>query len=142
MSLNNEDIKQLIAILQRGLIDDSSNESSINNKPKKRRKKKVDKAEQSDTLENSDYGTSVIKTKKLSTGKFVNKFVSMPEANLHKEDSEFDKKVSKVPPTPRNRSFEYIKVRCRLCGKVEEVSPNLVESIDRYKCNKCCTMSG
>ena len=42
MSLNNEDIKQLIAILQRGLTNDEDTESNVVEKPKKKRNKAVD----------------------------------------------------------------------------------------------------
>jgi hypothetical protein len=137
MSLNNEDIKQLIAILQRGLTDDNNTETEPKDKPQKKRKKTVDTESKNDTIQDD----SVLKDKKVRKVA-INKFYEMPEFNLHKEDTAFDKKVKKFPPTPRNRSFNYVKVKCRLCGKEEDVSPSLVESIERYKCNKCCTMSG
>ena len=137
MSLNNEDIKQLIAILQRGLTNDEDTESNVVEKPKKKRNKAVDTKNKNGIIAEN----SVVDDKKIKKP-IKNKFYEMPEFNLHKEDSAFDKKVRRFPPTPRNRSFDYIKVKCRLCGKEEEVSPSLVESIERYKCNKCCTMSG
>lgn len=85
--------------------------------------------------------TSNKKTK--SQDKSVNKFNSMPEKNLHKDDSAIDKKLCIQPPVPRARRFSLIKVICRVCGKREEVSPGLlVDSPDRYKCNKCSTSAG
>jgi hypothetical protein len=66
----------------------------------------------------------------------------MPEFNMCKEDLEFDRKVKKPAPSARLRDCEPIKVRCRVCGKNEKVAPDLVESIERYKCNKCSTGAG
>jgi len=75
--------------------------------------------------------------------KSINKFNSMPEKNLHKDDTLIDKKLSTQPPVPRSRQFSLIKVVCRVCGKREEVSPGLIQdSVDRYKCNKCSTSAG
>jgi hypothetical protein len=85
----------------------------------------------------------VIKSKNLDRGsKRVNKFEQMAEFSMHKEDVEFDKKVARQPPVPRTRSFNAVKVRCRVCGKEESVNPGLIDSIDRYKCNKCSAMAG
>ena len=45
-----------------------------------------------------------------------NRFMSMPEMNMHKSDSIIDKKLNKFPPTPRLRDSSLIKVVCReLC---------------------------
>lgn len=114
MALDNDDIKQLIAILQKGLDDDSvvgqtkpSNKRST--KPKKKSK---------------------------------NLFDSMAEASMHKEDVEIDRKLRVQPITQRSRSYKPVTVRCRVCGREEKVNPSLVESIERYKCNKCSTSAG
>lgn len=73
----------------------------------------------------------------------VNKFDQMMEANLHKEDIEIDKKLAKYDPTPRVRRFQPLDVVCRVCGKRESVSPNLLsDSPDRYKCNNCSRGAG
>lgn len=133
MSLNNEDIKQLIAILQRGLINENKDHNTVN----KKTNKSVDTKQKKGIIPKSGGPDDKTINK---TG--VNKFCEMPEFHLHKEDSVFDKKVSKYPPVPRNRSFNYVKVKCRVCGKEEDISPSLVESKERYKCNKCCTGSG
>lgn len=117
MALDDDDIKQLIAILQKGLSND-------------------DKVEQ----------TSKRKTNKSSKIKNVvqktNKFEEMPEFRMHKDDSIVDKKLQKIPPVPRNRDYKPINIKCRICGKQENVNPSLVEYSDRYKCNKCSTSSG
>lgn len=108
MPLDNDDIKQLIAILQKGL-----------------------------TLENSEHAVEK-KTKPTSE----NKFDAMLEKNLHRDDIEFDKKVAIIPPVLRSREFKLITVKCRSCGKEDRVNSNAVDSIDRYKCNRCCTNPG
>ena len=72
-----------------------------------------------------------------------NKFLDMPEKDMHKADSAIDKKLSVHPPTPRNRKFAKIDVACRTCGKQEKVNHSIVpEQLDRYKCNKCSSSSG
>ena len=122
MGLDNDDIKALIAILQKGLVDDDS-KSSKTTKPNTKK--------------------SRFKNKKAGTDNSENKFCSMPEKDMHKEDVEFDRAVRKMPPTPRNRQFQTIEVVCRSCGKKEQVNPILVhDSVDRYKCNKCSVNAG
>ena len=116
MPLDNEDIKQLIAILQKGLSDVDDNIKSV---------KKTNKQ----------------KTKK-NRSVTVNKFDQMSEKNLHKDDIEFDKKVTKLPPVPRTRQFKPVPVKCRSCGKEELVNPAVIDSVERYKCNKCCGNPG
>lgn len=72
-----------------------------------------------------------------------NKFMDMPEMHMHKEDILLDKKLSVQPPVPRARPFTLIRVICRVCGKTEEVNPNLIhDGVDRYKCNKCSSSAG
>ena len=86
---------------------------------------------------------SAIKSKNLDTkSKRVNRFEDMAEFTMHKEDVEFDKKVAKQPPVPRTRRYIPVKVTCRVCGKAEAVNPALIDSVDRYKCNKCSAMAG
>jgi hypothetical protein len=120
MGLDNDDIKALIAILQKGLSDNDESESSITPKPKKK----------------------PVKPKTISKKKSLNKFEAMPEFNMCKSDSDFDRKVIRQPPTLRKEPFKYIDAQCRVCGKKESVAPDFIESIDRYKCNKCSTGAG
>jgi hypothetical protein len=120
MALNNDDIKALIAILQKGL---ESNDDQEDHTPQKPTKTKASKP--------------APKKKRA-----VNNFEKMAEFNMCKEDTEIDRKIKKPPPSIRNREFDYIKVQCRMCGKKEKVAPALVESIERYKCNKCSTGAG
>lgn len=123
MGLNNDDIKQLIAILQKGLSNDDAKDEEIEEvievkKPKPKTSTKTPKK------------------------KYINKFEKMPEFKMCKEDVEIDKKIRKPQPSERKAPFQYVKVRCRVCGKQEKVAPELVESNDRYKCNKCSTGAG
>jgi hypothetical protein len=123
MGLEKEDIMALIAILQKGLTDEDSDVEY--EEPKKQKK-------------------SGGRTKKSPEKKQkLNKFDSMPEKNMHKQDTIIDKKLwGDNKPTERTRSFQAISVRCRICGKTENVNPSLVDSTERYKCNKCATTSG
>jgi predicted transcriptional regulator of viral defense system len=115
MGLDKDDIKQLIAILQKGLSEDEPEDFPVEEiKPRPKIKKTISK----------------------------NKFDVMPEAKMHKEDTEIDRRLNVQPPTDRSRTYKTVRVRCRVCGKNEEVNPSLVESIERYKCNKCSTSSG
>jgi len=125
LNINNpEQIKQLINLLQQLLPN--------NNDPK---------TDEEHSEENTSIRTKSIRSDKRKSVK--NKFLDMPEKNMHKSDSTIDKKLCINPPTPRNRKFVPIEVKCRSCGKTEKVNPAIVpESVDRYKCNKCSSSSG
>lgn len=129
---NPEQIKQLIQMLQQ-LLPQENNITEAKPKKQKAKKRKVD-----------EFDNPNIKTKSPKrVHSNVNKFLEMPERNLHKEDSIIDKKLSKNPPTPRNRQFIPLDVVCRVCGKREQVNPAIIpESADRYKCNKCSSTAG
>lgn len=87
---------------------------------------------------------SPIRTRGSRRPQFIeNKFDSMAEKNLHKADIAIDKKLSKYGPTPRTRKFKTLKVKCRVCGKTEEVNPAvLTDTPERYKCNACARSAG
>jgi hypothetical protein len=132
MALNNDDIKQLIAILQRGLTSDSNEIPEEIEKPSQETKPIKTKSKN-------------IKTKKvkISEEDHGNVFESMPEKNMHRDDIEIDRKLSTYAPTTRARKFNTINVVCRVCGRKDEVSPSLVyEGASRYKCNKCARSPG
>ena len=129
MALNNDDIKQLIAILQRGLSDQDDQETEP----------QVEKVKKSNKNKNN------IKTKKtkISQDDSSNKFIELGFDKLHREDIAIDKVLRKGPPTPRRRKLSQTKVRCRVCGREETINASLLyESPDRYKCNKCCSSPG
>jgi len=85
----------------------------------------------------------VTKSRKSVKNDQQNKFLEMPEKNMYKSDSQIDKKLSIHPPTPRNRKFVLIDVRCRICGKQDRVNPALLpDSVERYKCNSCSASPG
>lgn len=98
--------------------------------------------EKTDTEQSSKIKTKTRSAKKQELSN--NKFLDMPERNMHKSDSAIDRKLSINPPTPRTRKFEPINVRCRVCGKSEKVSPRMLadSDTDRYKCNKCAAAAG
>ena len=119
MGLDKDDIKQLIAILQRGLSDDD--DEDVEDVAPKQTKQK---------------------TRKTKKTKRKNLFDSMAESRMHKDDVEIDKKLRVQLPTQRSRNYKPAEVKCRVCGRTEKVNPSLVESIERYKCNKCSTSAG
>jgi predicted RNA-binding Zn-ribbon protein involved in translation (DUF1610 family) len=115
MPLNNDDIKQLINILQRGLINDEpeiTNQDAVgtsDTKPTRQKKKMAKKTTDS-----------------------YNKFETMPEKNMNKHS-----------PTQRSREFNTIDVACRVCGRKETINSALAyDSGNRYKCNKCSRVPG
>jgi hypothetical protein len=119
-----EKLKQLISLLSSLLPEDETEEELVDSKKKK-----------SDPIKNN--------SRKLNTRSArENKFLDMPEANMHKEDCLIDKKLQKYPPSLRNRPVNFVKVKCRVCGKTEEISENVVDSTERYKCNNCSTSAG
>ena len=127
MSLKQEDIKQLIAILQRGLSEDEEDEHEIIEKKEKTISK------------------DIAKSKKLpkEKSKSINKFDTMMEKTMHKSDTKIDQLLSVYSPSIRTRDFDPVKVQCRVCQRVEEINPNLVfDSPSRYKCNKCSGAPG
>lgn len=132
MPLNNDDIKQLINILQKGLIGDDS----------------VTTDESSDTISkksNTKSASTRRQNKKVAkdTDGQYNKFESMPEKNMHKDDTKIDKMLAKYSPTQRTRGFSLIDVVCRVCGRRDSVNPALAcDAGDRYKCNKCSKIPG
>ena len=137
LAKNPEQIQQLISALQALLPKNTS---------------PTPQEESEDEDSNFDEPTEqftnkAIKTK--TTKKFMkrenssNKFLSMPERNMFKEDSKIDQLLNKHPPVERAREFSLVKATCRVCGKTEEINPALAgESTTRYKCNNCSTSAG
>lgn len=124
MGLKNEDIMAIISILQKGLENSEQNETE-------------------DVESNNTKIVDVGPIKK-RTKKSVNRFDKMSEKNMHKIDTEIDKKLwGENKPTDRSsRKYQPVSVKCRVCGKEEKVNPCLIDSVDRYKCNKCSGASG
>lgn len=124
LEYNPKQIEQLIQILQ-DLLPKEDKEND----------------QEPDEEEESKIKTKSIRSDKISKRK--NKFLDMPEKDMHKADVAIDKKLSNGQPTPRNRKFRPVDVICRTCGKKEKVNPAIVpEPKDRYKCNKCSTSTG
>lgn len=125
---NPDQVKSLIAILQ-GLLP-----------------KESETASESDSED--EFTNQAIKTKGLKNRKkqdpSKNKFLSMPEKDMHKDDVAIDRVLAQSSPVARTREYEPIKVKCRVCGKEDMVNPSIVYDLreGRYKCNKCSTSSG
>ena len=126
-----EKIQQLIDLLG-SLLPEEQDEKPKATKKKAAKKKAAKKK------------TVTRRNSKTKTQETTDKFLDMPEMNMHKEDGEIDKKLQKFPPMPRTRpAAENISVQCRICGKKETISQGLLfEGSNRYKCNKCSTQSG
>ena len=78
------------------------------------------------------------KTAVVAEGERHNLFLDMPEFNDHKEDVEIDKKLSRTPPTPRNRKTNLVQVVCMACNKPQTVAASLIPvDKSRYLCNDC-----
>lgn len=128
MGLDPEDIKQLIAILQKGLTDNDDQKASTSPQVKSNK---------------GDITTNKGGRRRRHQPEHINMFVDMPESKMHKDDAIIDQKLKKFPPTPRSRHATIVDVKCRVCGKEESVSSKILpESKDRYKCNKCATSGG
>lgn len=128
LAKNPEQVKGLITLLQALLATQETQTDGVEDQPKPTKKRSKNTTRQS---------------KKQQTQQRENKFLDMPEKNLHKEDTEIDRKLNKLPPTPRTRKFQNVKVTCRVCGKTETISPSyMTMERDRYKCNKCSGAAG
>lgn len=126
MSNNKETIQQIITLLS-SLIDDTETTEPNEKKSKKTPNNKVSR--QKRTNKHPESGST-------------NKFLSMREMHMFKEDVEIDRKLKVMDPCPRTRSYSTIGVRCRVCGKNERVNPTLVTEPSRYKCNDCARSGG
>jgi hypothetical protein len=121
-----EKIKDMIAMLQALLPQTEDSKTTTKRKNSKSTKATPAKAKKSkQTPDNSG-----------------NKFLEMQEMYMFKDDAAIDKKLSKNPPIPRTRHFSSITVKCRVCGRSEEVNPGLVYDSSRYKCNNCSSTQG
>lgn len=125
-----EKIQELIALL--GSLLTESGEEEKKPQTKTTRRKRTAKKQ-----------TTSKKSEKNKIEETTNKFLDMPEMHMHKEDNAIDAKLQKFAPTPRTRSHaSTVSVRCRVCGKQEEINTSLLfEGANRYKCNKCSTQS-
>ena len=127
MGLDNEDIKTLIAILQKGLVSDEEPPATTKN-TKTRTKKSTSKKKNNINSKQSKKST--------------NKFLTMREKDMHKADTLIDRKLRVAPLTERTRQFKPIHVQCCMCGKQEDVNPVIMQDRSRYKCNKCSATAG
>lgn len=126
MNNNKETIQQIIALLS-SLIDDTETSEPKEQKTKKTPRNKVSRQKR---IGRHTESTS------------SNKFLSMREMHMFKEDVEIDRKLKVMDPCPRTRSYSTIDVRCRVCGRNEKVNPTLVSEPSRYKCNNCARSGG
>lgn len=129
---NPDQIKQMIGLLSALLEEANTDASSIETDIETEAKPKPRQSKEFNTKE----------TKKKKTTR-ENKFLSMPEAAMYKEDPELAQKLYRQPPVARSRKLQMVSVTCRVCGKQDKVQSSLLYGgIDRFKCNKCSTTPG
>lgn len=134
MDLKPEQIQQMISLLQSMLEVSQSNTSSEDVSHEDDMDKPVH------TIKTE---THKISSKPRKNNDHNNKFDSMMESRMHKEDTKIDKLLCVHEPTPRLREFTPMRVVCRVCGKQETINPMLLtDTAERYKCNKCARSAG
>ena len=125
-NLSEDNIKEMIALLN-SMLESKSQNKSLDTKTESYKKPSSNPVKTKSRRRNT------------KTQEPTNLFDQMQEKTMHKDDAKIDKLLSCIPPGPRTRKFSLINVSCRVCGKKETISPALLhDSIDRYKCNKCC----
>lgn len=132
-----EQIQQMIDLLQTMLdAQETGDDPEPEVQPKTRRKKVAKKTTKKKT-------TTRKRTSKIKEEDSSNKFLSMNEFNMYKENPEVAKKLYNQPPMRRRPTKNLVDVTCRVCGKREKVSSSLLyNGTERYKCNKCASSPG
>lgn len=105
----------------------------------------LEQAETQDTEDTQSVDNSALKNKrsKKPQGSTINKFDQMPEASMYKENPKIVEKLYSKAPIKRRPKKSLVKVKCRICGKEENISSSLIHGgVDRYKCNKCSSSAG
>lgn len=110
--------------------------------PQKQPKKTTRKTTKKKTTKKARTSNNSVATTKTHNNQRINKFDSMAEKNMFRDDVAIDRKLSIQPPSPRTRSYNTISVSCRVCGKKENLNPSLVSEPTRYKCNSCSRSGG
>lgn len=131
MNVDPEKIQAMISILQSMLAPDNNQNNNI---------KETTQPAETAVVPQNNFST---KSKTNFSGHY-NKFDTMSEKNMHREDIIVDQKLRTQPPVPRNRTYSPVSVVCRVCGKKENVNPQVLtgSELDRYKCNRCSSSSG
>jgi hypoxanthine phosphoribosyltransferase len=128
------------------VVDLVDNLVATNTLPKKAKAKKVAKRRvkkslpEPEELEEEDEDEWEILPKNRKKKKRPNKFLKMPEAEMHSDDTEWAKKhkVYKQPPVPRRPEATKVTLACSKCRKEFQVSEGLVPPGDsRVMCDKC-----
>ena len=135
MTSKRETVDQIYKLLISLVEDDSPQEDTQTKKKTRRNTKKK-------TTKKPEVTTNQLAETSRNSNQRINKFDSMAEKNMFRDDIAIDRKLSVQPPCPRTRSYNTISVACRVCGKTETVNPSLVSETTRYKCNSCARSGG
>ena len=140
MELDKLSKKELVEVLKKLLADESLKEEKAAPKKRGRPKKKV-----SEVVHLPPTPVVIIEKRAGRVqGSPINLFTQMEEFNEHKDDNDFDKKVSKdrMPVERGTRPSGLVKLNCPMCGKQFEIHPALVLKDQETgeistRCNNC-----
>jgi len=130
---NPEQIKQMISLLS-SLLSQTENETD---------NEKENESEIVATKQTRSKKTSTRSRAKKAKPKVANKFDSMSESRMYRENPDVAKKLYTNVPIKRRAKTQTVDVKCRICGRSETISSSLLfNDRSRYKCNKCSSSAG
>ena len=143
-SLSPEQIEELQSLLQKSSV------TSRDTKKKKRRGKRRRKRREAAKARERALVLGKQSEQDLSSADDFLKGLNLTAAEREElqEASLSDKEMGAHEPSerassPKKKADHRIEVRCRICGKMEKVSPGIVPpERDRFKCNTCCCSAG
>ena len=142
-SLSPEQMEELEALLHKSSV------TSRSTKKKKRRGKGKRKKREAAEAKERRVQSEKQETGSPSADDFLKGLrLTAAEREELNEASRSDKEMGahearQSPRPPKKKVNHRVEVRCRICGKTEEVSPGIVPpERDRFKCNACCCSAG
>lgn len=144
-SLSSEQIDELQALLEKSSV--TSRETKKKKRRGKRRRKRREAAKAREKKENAQEAQE--ESESPSAEDFLQGLkLTKEEKRQLAEASKSDKEMGaheprELPLNPKKKADMRVEMRCRVCGKMEKVSPSLVPpEHDRFKCNTCCCSAG
>lgn len=134
-SLSEEQIEQLESLLQKSSVTSRTTRKK-RRRGKGRRKKRERQEAKEKAQEEAEVSEDFIAGIKLTAS----------EKEELREAAKFDKErgVDKAPERPpKVKRSCFVEMKCRICGKTQNISPGLVPpEPSRYKCNTCACSAG
>ena len=134
-SLSEEQIEQLESLLQKSSVTSRTTRKKRRRGKGRRKKRERQEAKEKvqEEAEVSEYFIAGIK-------------LTASEKEELREAAKFDKErgVDKAPERPpKVKRSCFVEMKCRICGKTQNISPGLVPpEPSRYKCNTCACSAG